>query len=153
MTATRPGTLLALAVGAALLGYLLAETAYGALPSLPLLAAFTIGVLAVVEGAMAKVVRDRLQRRRTGGRPLHPLQVFRAVVLAKASSTGGAVLVGAYGGLLAWTLPRRGELVSVDRDATAAAVSAAASLLLVVAALLLERSCRTPPEPGLGSRS
>ena len=147
MTATRPGVLLALAAGFALLGFLLAAAAYGSLPTLPALAAFSLGVLAVVEVCMAKVVRDRLLRKRTGGRPLHPMQVARAAVLAKASSTGGAVLLGMYGGLLAWTLPRRDELLRVDRDVAVAGVSTAASLAVVLAALLLERSCRTPPAP------
>lgn len=152
MTATRPGLLLALAAGFAAAAYALAELAYGALPTLSLLAAFTVAVLAATELAMAKVVRDRLQSKGTG-RQLHPLQVFRAVVLAKASSTGGAVLLGAYGGLLAWTLPRRDDLLSGEREAGVAGLSTLASLGLVVAALLLERACRTPPVPGLGSRS
>ena len=148
MTATRPTTLLALVVGFAVLAHLLATAAYGSLPTLSLLAALSVGVLAVVEACMAKVVRDRLLRKRTGGRPLHPMQIARAAVLAKASSTGGAILLGTYGGLLAWTLPRRDELLRVERDAAVAGVSAAASLALVLAALLLERCCRTPPGRG-----
>ena len=153
MTPTRFPTLLGLAVVAALLTYLLALTAYGSLPRLSLLAAFSIGALAAAELAMAKVVRDRLRGRRTRGRALHPLQVARAAVLAKASSTGGALLVGGSCGVLAWALPRREELLSVERDATVAGVSAVVSLGLVAAALLLERACRTPPVPGLGSRT
>jgi len=148
VTATRPTTLLALVVGFAVLAHLLATAAYGSLPTLSLLAALSVGVLAVVEACMAKVVRDRLLRKRTGGRPLHPMQIARAAVLAKASSTGGAILLGTYGGLLAWTLPRRDELLRVERDAAVAGVSAAASLALVLAALLLERCCRTPPGRG-----
>lgn len=148
MTATRPATLLALVVGFAVLAHLLASAAYGSLPTLSLLTALFLGVLAVVEACMAKVVRDRLLRRRTGGRPLHPMQVARAAVLAKASSTGGAILLGTCGGLLAWTLPRRDVLLRVERDAAVAGVSAAASLALVLAALVLERCCRTPPDRG-----
>lgn len=148
MTPTRTSTLLGLVTALAVLAYLAAQTAYGSLPVLPLLAAFTVGVLAAVELALAKVVRDRVRGGRRAGRPMHPLQVARAAVLAKASSTAGALLLGTYTGLLAWTLPRRDELASVGRDATVAGVSATASLALVVAALLLERACRTPPLPG-----
>lgn len=152
MTPTRPSSLLALAAGFAVLGYLLAVTAYGSLPSLPLLAPLTVLVLAVVELAMARVVRDRLAGRPSArGRQLHPLQVARAAVLAKASSTGGAVLVGGYAGLLAWLVPRLDQLASTERDALVAGLSVLAALLLVVGALLLERSCRTPPGAGLGS--
>lgn len=145
MTPTRPSTLLGLVVGFALLGYLLAATAYGSLPVLPLLAPLTMVVLAVVEAGTARVVRDRLSDTpRSGGRQLHPLQVARAAVLARASSTGGAVLLGAYAGLLAWTLPRRDDLLSSERDAVVAGLSVLAALALVVAALVLERACRTP---------
>ncbi|MCW2614782.1 MAG: hypothetical protein JWN08_1776 [Frankiales bacterium] len=156
MTPTRPAALLGLVVGFALLGWLLAAAAYGSLPVLPLLAPLTTVVLAVVEVAMSRVVRDRLSDRpKAGGRPLHPLQIARAAVLARASSTGGAVLLGAYSGLLAWTLPRRGDLLSTERDAVVAGLSALAALGLVAAALLLERACRTPipPDRTLGSRT
>jgi hypothetical protein len=152
---TRPGPLLALVTGFAALLYLLADTAYGSLPALPGYAPVTLALLAVVELGMARVVADRLAHRRDArgrprGRPLHPMQVARAAVLAKASSTTGAVLLGAYGGLLAWTLPRRDELAVAASDALVAGLSALAALVLVAAALVLERVCRTPddPEPG-----
>ena len=74
------------------------------------------------------------------------MQVARAAVLAKASSAGGAVLLGVYGGLLAWTLPRRDRLAASADDALVAALSAAACLGLVVSALALERACRRPDD-------
>lgn len=156
MKATQPKNLLGLAAGFAVLGYLLVELAYGSLPPLPLYAPVTLVLLAVVEAVMARVVRERLAGRPGpggqgrlsgfGSRPLHPLQVARAVVLAKASSVTGAVLLGGYGGLLAWTLPRRDELALAGRDATVAGISVLACVGLVVAALLLERACRTPED-------
>ena len=155
MTPTRPGPLLALVAGFAVLLYLLAETAYGSLPTLPVPAPVTLVLLAVFELGMAKVVADRLAHRRDArgrprGRPLHPMQIARAAVLAKASSAGGAILLGAYGGLLAWTLPRRDELAAARDDTLVAGLSALAALLLVGAALLLERACRTPDDPDSG---
>ena len=149
MRPTRPGTLLALVLGFGALSYLVAATAYGSLPVLPRYAPVSIVLLAVVELGMAKVVRDRLRHRRDArgrprGRPLHPMQVARAAVLAKASSAGGAVALGVYGGLLAWTLPRRSALAASEQDASVAAVSVGACLALVVAALVLERACRRP---------
>ena len=147
---TRPGPLAGLVVLFALLGYALAETAYGSVANLPLYAPVTLVLLTVTELAMAKVVRDRLTHRldrygRPPARPLHPLQVARAAVLAKASSTAGAVVLGAYSGLFAWTLPRRDELTVAGSDALVAGLSALAALALVLAALVLERACRTPP--------
>lgn len=148
MTPTRPATLLGLAAVFVVLGYLLLDTSYGSLPPLPLYAPVTLVLLAIVEAGMARVVRERLAGRGGGGgRPLHPLQVARAAVLAKASSVTGAVLLGGYSGVLAWTLPRRDDLALADRDAAVAAFSVLACVAVVAAALLLERACRTP-EPG-----
>jgi hypothetical protein len=151
VTPTRPGTLIGLVVGFGVLAYVVAASAYGSLPVLPRYAPVSIVLLTLIELGMAKVVRDRLDHRRDErgrprGRPLHPMQVARAAVLAKASSAGGAVLLGVYGGLLSWTLPRRAELAASERDALVAGVSAVACLGLVVAALLLERSCRRPDD-------
>ena len=152
MRPTRPGPLVALVAGFAVLLYVLADTAYGSVPALPLYAPVTLVLLAVTELGMARVVSDRLAHRRDPrgrprGRPLHPMQVARAAVLAKASSVTGAVLLGAYGGLFAWTLPRRAELAVAERDALVSGLTGLAALALVVAALVLERACRTPDEP------
>ena len=155
MTPTRPTTLLGLAAVFVVLGYLLLDLAYGSLPPLPLYAPVTLVLLAIVEIAMARVIRDRVSGRAearrtdrlaTSPRPLHPLQVARAAVLAKASSTTGAVLLGGYAGVLAWTLPRRDSLTLADRDAAVAGFSVLASLGVIAAALLLERACRTTDE-------
>ena len=143
MTPTRLPALLLAAVLAALGGYLLAGALYGDLPPLPLYTPITLVLIAVVEVGLARVVRDRIRgQARPGGRQLHPLQVARAVALAKASSPTGALLTGLYAGLLLWLLPR--DAAQARSDAVVCAVSAIAALLLVGAALLLERACRTP---------
>ena len=152
MTPTRPGPLLALVAGFAVLLYVLADRAYGSVPTLPAYAPVTLVLLAVTELGMARVVADRLAHRgRPRGRALHPMQVARAAVLAKASSVTGAVLLGAYGGLFAWTLPRRAELAVAERDALVAGITALSALALVVAALVLERACRAPDDRDLES--
>ena len=153
MRPTRVSTLAVLAAVFALLAYLLAGVAYGELQVLPWFAPVSIVLLAVVEAGMAKVIRDRMAGRRgrdgrPRGRPLHPMQVARAAVLAKASSPTGAMLLGAYVGLLAYVLPDQERL---RNDVVVSALSALACLALVVAALLLERACRTPSEPDLES--
>ena len=160
MRPTRYGTLVAVVLAVASLVYVLAEVAYGSLPQPPVSAAVTVTLLAIVELALAKVVRDRVQHRLDArGRPprraLHPVQVARAAALAKASSLTGAVVLGGYGGLFAWTAPRADALAAAADDAPVAAATAVAGLLLVVCALLLERACRVPEPPddvaGLGS--
>lgn len=141
MTPTRLPVLAGLAAAAAVVAYLLVRGSYGSVPPLPGYAPVSLVLLAVFELGLARAVRARLRGPVTG-RPLHPLQVARAAVLAKASSTGGALLAGAYGGLLAHVLPLQAE--QAQDDAVVSGASVAASLLLVVAALLLERACRTP---------
>lgn len=144
MTPTRLRSLFAAALVAGILAYLLAVAAYGSVVSLPYYATATALVIAMFEAGLGKVVRDKL-RGRGRGRPMHPLQVARAAALAKASSSAGALLLGLYGGLLAWTATHL-DLAAARHDALAAGLSAVACLALVAAALLLERSCRTPAD-------
>jgi hypothetical protein len=151
LTPTRVRTLVAVAAVAALVSFLVARASYTALPVLPVFAPVSLVLLVVVELGMAKVVRDRVQRRSAGAlgrpprRPLHPISVARAAALAKASSVAGALLGGAYAGIFAWAAPRRGDLPRTEGDALVAGVSTVACVALVVAALLLERACRVPP--------
>ena len=149
MRPTSLRTMVGLALVAAIAGWLLAASAYGDLPALPRFAGLPLVVLALAEVLMGRVVRDRIRQRRDAlgrphGRPLHPLQVARALVLAKASSPVGAVVAGIYAGLLGWILPRRGQGTSYAADTLAAGLTAGAGLVLLAAALFLERSCRTP---------
>jgi hypothetical protein len=159
---TRAGTLVVVALVVALLSYLVVATAYGSLPSPTVGTPVTLGLLALAELALAKVVRDRVQHRLDArGRPprraLHPVQVARAAALAKASSLTGALVLGAYGALFAWTAPRADVLAAAADDVVVAAVSALAGLALAVSALLLERACRVPEppddDPRLGSQA
>ena len=147
MKPTRVTLLLVVVLLTAACGYLLAETAYSDIPPLPGLAPVSLGLLAVVEAGMAYIVRGKVRGRRPAGRPMHALQVARAAVLAKASSLGGAVMAGGYGGIFAWTFGRRGDVATYGDDARVSGLAALAALALVVAALLLERACRTPPDP------
>ena len=132
---------------AAAVGYVLSETSYSELPPLPPLAPVSLGLLALVEGGMAAVVRSKVRGRRPTGRPMHPLQIARAAVLAKASSLGGAVVGGVYGGIFVWTFSRRGDVATYGDDARVSGLAALAAVVLIVMALLLERSCRTPSPP------
>lgn len=145
MTPTRLRTLVVLAGLTAVSGWLLIDVRTGDLLALPYLAPVTAGVIALFELGLAKVVRDKV-RGRSRGRQMHPLQVARALVLAKASSATGALLVGLYGGLWAWFLQHDALRVAAA-NATVAGLSMGASLVLVVSGLLLERACRTPDRP------
>lgn len=147
MTPTRLRSLLAMAVLTGLLGWFVIDLRTGDLLSLPYLAPVTAALIALFELGLARVVRDKVTGRSTQ-RPMHPLQVARALVLAKASSTTGALLAGLYGGLLVWFVQHDGLRVARS-NATVAAFSVGACLVLVLAALLLERACRAPEPPDL----
>lgn len=146
MRPTTARSVLGLAAVGALLAWLLAEQAYGSLPTLPGYAPVLAVVMAAAELALARVIRNQ-RAGRSRGRALEPLQLARAAALAKASSAAGALLTGFYTGYLAWTFPRRDRLAAAADDARMAAVSAIASVVLLLAALLLERSCRSTPDP------
>lgn len=146
MRPTRLPVLLLAVLLAAAFGYLLAETEYSQIPPLPALAPVSLALLAVVLAAMAYVVRGKVRGTRTAGRPMHAMQVARAAVVAKASSLGGALVAGVYGGIFLWTFARRGEVATYGEDARVSGLAAAAALLIVVAALVLERACRTPKD-------
>ena len=145
MTPTRIPVLLGLAILTGVLGWFTINLRTGDLLSLPYLAPVTAFLIALFEAGLSRVVRDKVSGR-SRGRAMHPLQMARALVLAKASSTAGALLAGLYTGLLVWFLQHSGLRIAAA-NALVAALSAGACLLLTGAALLLERSCRTPELP------
>jgi hypothetical protein len=143
---TTPATLLVAGLIAAALAWLGISQFYGDLPDLSVLAGLTLAGLGAVEGSAARGTRARIERR-PGSGPVNPLLVARLVVLAKASSLGGAIFAGAYGGVTLWALAERGRLRVAADNLVPAVVGLAGALVLVVAALLLERACRVPPPP------
>ena len=145
MRPTRWQTVVLFVAVLGLVGWFVADQAYGDLVALPVYTPVTAALIAVFELALARVVTRKV-RRQGRGRPMHPLQVARAAVLAKASSATGAMLLGFYGGFFVWVAART-EVRAAARDTWVAGWSAGACLLLLVAALLLERSCRTPAPP------
>jgi hypothetical protein len=145
VTPTRPRDLLGVALVAALLVNLLVRLVYGSLPELPLFAGATLGVLGVAEAIAGSALRARI-RRRAGTQPVQPLVAARAVLLAKASALAGAIMTGAWGGLLVHALPRAGEITAAGRDSVAGGVGIACALALVAGALWLEHCCRAPDD-------
>lgn len=144
MTPTRWPSVVGLIAVAGLIGWIVAVRE-GLLGALPAYAPVTAALIAVFEIALAQVV-SRKVRHLGHGKVMHPLQIARAAVLAKASSATGALLLGFYGGIFVWA-SRQDQLRAAAHDAQVAGWSAAASLLLLAGALLLERACRTPEPP------
>jgi hypothetical protein len=146
MRFTRPRDLLAAGVVAGVLVHLLVRLAYGSLPPLPTFAGVTLLLLAVIEFVLGFSLRARI-RRKQGTTPVQPLTAARAVALAKASSLVGAIMVGAWAGVLGYLVPRRNDLVAAANDTPSAIIGVVCSAALVAAALWLEYCCKTPEGP------
>jgi hypothetical protein len=146
VTPTRPRDLLAAGLVAAVLVGILIRLAYGALPPFPALGGATLGVLGVAEAIAGSALRARI-RHRPGTRPVQPLVAARAVLVAKASAVAGAIMAGAWVGLLVHVLPQAGQVDAAAGDAVAGGVGLACALVLVGGALWLEHCCRTPDDP------
>jgi uncharacterized protein DUF3180 len=149
---TRGRDLATAAVVAIVVVYLAIRLLYDKLPALPTLAGVTLLVLAIFEGALGTSLRGRIRRMADGrpvdGKPLQPLTVARAVALAKASSLLGAIMLGAWLGVLGYLLPRRDELSAAADDVPSAIIGVACAAVLIGAALWLEYCCRTPNDRG-----
>ncbi len=125
--------------------YLLVLTVYGQLPEVPTYGPVTLVFLAIAEGVAAPSIKARLAGR-PGTKPIEPMAVARVAALAKASALAGALVAGAYAGMLAYVLQHLDLRVSAH-DAVASGFGVFASVLLVIAALLLEQACRRPGVP------
>jgi hypothetical protein len=151
-TSTSPSLLVVVAVAAGLVTNLAVTAAYGALPSLPASAGVVLAVLGGAEIVLGFVLRARIARRK-GSKPVDALSTARAVALAKASSLAGALVGGAWAGLLAYLLPRRVDLAAAAGDTPSAVLGVLGSAVLVGGGLWLEYCCRTPDDPDAPPRS
>ncbi|MFP5071789.1 DUF3180 domain-containing protein [Pseudonocardia nantongensis] len=145
VTPTRYRDLGGIAVVATLLGNILVQLTYSYLPGLPVAAGVTVGLLGVAEIVGGVLLRRRIEHRH-GAPPVPALVAARAVLLAKASSVGGAVLTGLWAGVLLHTLPRASVVVAAAADSVSAGIGLVCALLLVGGALWLEHCCRAPDD-------
>lgn len=141
---TRPTDLLTAGLVAGVVTHLLFRTAYGDIPPLPRFAGITLLFVAAVEAPLGATLRNRI---RTGTvAPGQALVIARAVALAKASSLVGAVMLGAWAGVLTYVLPLLDELEAAGRDVVTAAVGVGCAAVLIAAGLWLEHCCRNPDD-------
>jgi hypothetical protein len=143
---TRVRDLAGYAVAAGLVAWFGVRAWYGDLPRLNWFLPLSLGLLALAEAIAGAQLRARI-RRRPGTRAVQPLVAARSVALAKASAIVGAAMLGVWGGLLAYVLPRLDYLAAAGGDARTAGVGVGAALCLIGAALWLEWCCRAPTAP------
>ena len=142
MTPTRHRSLVVVAAGVAVVGWLalrLWSASGRALPSLPWSAPAVIVVLASVVLALGWPVRRWTHGHRD--RPLDPLRAARTVVLAKAAQYCGALLSGWYAAQVLVLLPTA-DVESRRSLLVRAAVSLLSAGLLWLVGWLVERWCR-----------
>ncbi|RBY84195.1 DUF3180 domain-containing protein [Blastococcus sp. TF02A-26] len=166
MTPVSRRDLAVVAVGLALASWLVVRSAYGDLPPLRWWMPVPLALLAVAEALAARTLGSRLavlrEARRTArgrapaattgaaarpgqARPVEPMLVARAAVLAQASAYVGAVFVGVWAGVLLHVVPALGRLDAASSDTVTAVIGVLASAALTGAALWLEHVCRVPP--------
>ncbi|HEY6423966.1 MAG TPA: DUF3180 domain-containing protein [Pseudonocardiaceae bacterium] len=143
MTFTRTRDLVTAGAVAAVLVNLLLQLSYGDVPTLPRLAGTTLLAFAIAETVLGTTLRARI-RQLPGTKPVQALAAAKAVVLAKASSMAGAIIAGAWLGVLAHVLPLRSQLASAASDSVTASIGLICAGALVAAGLWLEHCCRTP---------
>lgn len=142
MRFTKPRDLAIAGVLAGVVLYLVMQSAYGSMPPLPTLAGVTLVVIAVIDVVLAFSLRSKIR----SGKLIQPLSAARAVALAKASSMLGAIMLGAWLGVLVYVLPKRSELVAAENDTSSSIIGALCAGALIAAGLWLEHCCRTPDD-------
>ncbi|MEV4311082.1 DUF3180 domain-containing protein [Actinocrispum sp. NPDC049592] len=145
MRFTKPRDLIAAGLVAGIVLYLIMQSAYGSLPPLPTLAGVTLVVIAVIDVVLGFSLRARIRSKT--GRPVQALAAARAVALAKASSMLGAIMLGAWLGVLVYVLPKRSDIVAAANDTTSSVIGIVCAALLIGAGLWLEHCLRTPKDP------
>lgn len=152
MTATRPRTLVILAVLGAVGGWVataLVDAFAGRSFPVPLTVPALMLVLALSVFLWARGTRARLEKR-PGTKPMPPVLALRTAALALAVSRAGSVVGGFYLGV-AVALSPSWDIAYVRGLIIAALVAAIGSGLLVAAGLWLERICRIPPSDDDGA--
>jgi hypothetical protein len=140
---TRISTLLGLGLAGAVAGFLL-DLAIAAAGRPVLIPPLTVPLTLIVVAALVLGFAVPIHRATKGTlrRPIDPFRAMRVVVLAKASSHVGALLLGASGGILVYLLSRAiPSLGSVWQDVA----TIVGALVLLVAGLVAEHLCTIPP--------
>jgi len=142
---TKPVTLVLLAaLGLAALWFV--ETALAATGRPVLIPPFTLGVALVLIGVVIVVMAWPIRSVVRGTRKarVDPFYATRVVMLAKASSLGGALLAGGGLGIAGYLLSR--SVLPPVGSVTMAVGTAVGAILLLVAGLIAENWCTIPPD-------
>ena len=141
MNPTRPRGLVIAGGIALIVSYVLVRAFYLNSPALPRSPVLSVAVVALIEAQLGRAVRARLAGR-PQPRPIMPIAVARFAALARASSLAAAVVIGGWGGVLAYTAPRGQQPAVAGADTITSVLGVVSGALLLAAALWLEYGCR-----------
>jgi drug/metabolite transporter (DMT)-like permease len=144
MRPTRLSTLIVVALGCALVMWLVLRAVYQSLPPLPWTGVPALLAMAAVEAGAGRDLRRRILGQRRA-KPADPLLVSRMLVLAKASSLAAAVVAGLSLGFVGY-LANMTSSPTPRHDIIIAGETCAAAIVLAAAALYLEYCCRVPTD-------
>lgn len=145
MKRTSPVALIGIAIAGAAIGWLLqVGLVAGGAPSLipPATLYSVLFILAFGLLLLGRPVRRVV--RGTATRPVDPFFAMRVLVLSKASSLTGALLVGAAAAFLVYAITRASTVVTPAFWPDV--LTGLGALVLGVAGLVVESWCRIPPE-------
>lgn len=144
MTRTKPLHLVLLALGGAVLGWLL-ETALAASGRAVIIPPVTLAIALTAIGALLVIMALPVRRVSRGvpGARVDPFYATRVVVLAKASSLTAAFLAGGALGITIYLLGR--AVVPGVGSISMALATLAGAVLLLVGGLVAEYMCTIPP--------
>ncbi|WP_020496174.1 DUF3180 domain-containing protein [Sciscionella marina] len=146
MKPTRIRDLVIVAVIVLVLVHLLVWFNYDSLPRMPIIAGLVLLAIAIIDVLLAIAFRPRFERRK-GTTPVAAVTALRVLAAAKASAILGALMLGAWAGLLAYLLPSEGRSDVIGHDVTSSVVGGLCAVALAAAGLWLEHCCRVPKGP------
>lgn len=145
MTPTRPSVLVIVGLLGAV-GSWLVEVALVSVGSPTMTPPATLGIAAGIIGVVVVVLAVPVYRvaRQMPGATVDPFYATRVVLLAKASSIGGALSAGVTGAILVFQLTR--AVVPAVGSVTASAIAVTGAVVLLVGGLVAEKMCTLPPD-------
>ena len=145
MKRTRPFVLVLFAivgVGAGVLLQLILAAAGTAAASTPFTLALSLAVIGVLVIVFAVPVRRAVRDR--GKHHVDPFYATRVVILAKASSIAGSLLLGATSAIVVYLLTR--TVIAAVGSIFTSGAAVAGSIVLLVCGLVAENMCSLPPD-------
>lgn len=124
------------------IGLSIADNSGWVLPTVPVLAAVVVAVLALATWYAARWTHRTIQVRR---HPIEPSRAVGLVLAGKAALLGGTALAAGYAVLVLRQLPNVDAALPRERVLVAGAVTVF-SIGLAVAGWALERACQVPPD-------